>query len=163
MVKDAYKIGQLGVVVNFTCYEGTITMTETDGVGGSRIEPKCSAKIKQDMKVTLAGDMAVKKAGTSDLVIGVAYANPEDWVIEPRQDYTQAQAITAGMLRDCSIETIFKKIERVTCKSGESIAVGDYLEYGSTNIDEYEEADSATDIIALTAIDSDNQVIVGFI
>ena len=67
------------------------------------------------------------------------------------------------MLREVTIETIFKKITRVKCKSGESIAVGDYLEYGSTDIDEFEEADSTTNIIALTAIDSDDEVIAGFI
>ena len=42
------------------------------------------------------------------------------------------------------------------------IAVGDYLKYGSTDIDEYEESENATDIIALTAIDSNKQVVAGF-
>ena len=162
MAKDLYHIGRLGVVTPFKCHEGAISIQKTHGIGGNRVEPQVAAPIEQDMKVALDGNMAVKQAGTSDLVIGVAYANPLDWEHQPTQAYTAAQAKTAGMLRECSIETIFKKIETVTCKSGESIAVGDYLEYGSTDIDEYEEADSETDMIALTAIDSDNQVVVGF-
>jgi len=163
MVKEAYNIGRYGVRTAFKAKEGTITITETNPVGGTRVEPKLSAPIKKGNKVKLDGDMTITKATTGSLVIGVAYANPIDWEIQPATDYTQAQAISAGMLREVTIETIFKKIERVKCKSGESIAVGDYLEYGSTNIDEFEEADSATNIIALTAIDSDKEVIAGFI
>lgn len=162
MVKEAYNIGKFGVTTGFKCEEGTITITETHGVGGTKIEPHLSAPIKKGIKVKLTGDMRVAKATTGSVVIGVAAANPLDFEINPTEDYTQAQAISADMLRECSIETIFKKIERVKCKSGESIAVGDYLEYGSTDIDEFEEADSASDIIALTAIDSDDEVIAGF-
>jgi len=155
-------IGQLGVVAPFVCHEGAISIVETHGVGGTRLEPRLASPIKKGVKVTYDGDLAVKPAGTTDVVIGVAYANPLDFEVNPTQDYTAAQAKSAGMLRECSIETIFKKIVTVKCKSGESIAVGDYLEYGSSNIDEFEEADSATDIIALTAIDSDKEVIAGF-
>lgn len=162
MVKEAYNIGRYGVVTAFKAEEGTITITETNGVGGDRIEPKCSKALKKGVKVAITGDMRVAKATTGDVVIGVTAANPLDWEIEPTKDYTQAQAISADMLREISVETIFKKITWVKCKSGESIAVGDYLEYGSTDIDEFEEADSASDIIALTAIDSDNEVIAGF-
>lgn len=162
MVKEAYNIGRYGVRAAFKAEEGTITITETQPVGGTRIEPKLSAPIKKGDKVKLTGDMRITKATTGSVVIGEAFANPVDWEVQPVQDYTQAQAITAEMLREVTIETIFKKIVRVTCKSGESIAVGDYLEYGSTKIDEFEEADSTSDIIALTAIDTDNQVIAGF-
>ena len=161
-VKEAYNIGRYGVRVAFKAKEGTITMTETNPVGGKRIEPKLSAAIQKGDKVKLDGDMTVTKATTGSVVIGEAYANPLDWKIQPATNYTQAQAVTADLLREVTIETIFKKIIRVKCKSGESIAVGDYLEYGSSNIDEFEEADSASDIIALTAIDSDDEVIAGF-
>jgi len=163
MVKEAYNIGRYGVRTAFKAKEGTITMTETNGIGGTRIEPKLSAPIKKGDKVKLDGDMIITKATTGSLVIGVAYANPLDFAVSPATDYTQAQAISADMLREVTIETIFKKIVRVKCKSGESIAAGDYLEYGSSNIDEFEEADSATGIIALTAIDTDKEVIAGFI
>ena len=162
MAKELYNYGQFGTRVPFKCHEGKITIQKTHGIGGNKLEPQVEHPIERDMKVALDGDMAVKPAGTSDLVIGVAYANPLDWEHQPTTDYTAAQAKTAGMLRECSIETIFKKVETVTCKAGESIAVGDYLEYGSTKIDEFEEADSTSDIIALTAIDSDNQVVAGF-
>ena len=163
MVKEAYNIGRYGVRIAFKAKEGTITMTETNPVGGSRVEPKLSAPIKKGDKVKLDGDMTIAAATTGSLVIGEAYANPLDFEIQPTTNYTQAQAISADMLREVTVETIFKKIARVKCKTGESIAAGDYLEYGSTDIDEFEEADSASNIIALTAIDSDNEVIAGFI
>lgn len=163
MVKDAYNIGRYGVRISFKAKEGTITITETHGIGGNRLEPKLSAPIKKGDKVKLDGDMTVTKATTGSVVIGEAFANPLDFEIEPTTDYTQAQAVSADMLREVTIETIFKKIVRVKCKSGESIAVGDYLEYGSSNIDEFEEASGTTNIIALTAIDSDKEVIAGFI
>jgi hypothetical protein len=161
-VKEAYNIGRYGLRVAFKAKEGTITMTETNPIGGKRIEPKLSAPIQKGDKVKLDGDMTVTKATTGSVVIGEAFANPLDWKIQPTTNYTQAQAVTAELLREVTIETIFKKIIRVKCKSGESIAVGDYLKYGSSNIDEFEEADSASDIIALTAIDSDDEVIAGF-
>ena len=162
MTKDSYNIGQLGVVVPFKCHEGAISIVETHGVGGNLIEPHLANPIKKGVKVALDGDMAVKPATTSDVVIGVAYANPLDFETNPTTDYTAAQAKAADMLRECSIETIFKKVVWVKCKEGESIGVGDYLEYGSSDIDEFEEANDATDIIALTAIGSDNEVVAGF-
>lgn len=162
MSNEQYNAGALGVVLAFKCHEGAISIVETHGVGGNRIEPHCADAIKQYNKVTLDGDMAVKNATGGDTVIGVAYANPLDFETNPTTDYTAAQAKTAGMLRECSIETIFKKVETVKCKSGESIAVGDSLQYGATNIDEFEKSTDPTDIIALTAISSDNTVVVGF-
>ena len=163
MVKESYNIGQLGVVVPFKCHEGAISIVETHGIGGNLLEPHLASPIKKGVKVKLDGDMAVTAASTGDVVIGIAYANPIDFEVNPTQAYTAAQAKAANMLRECSIETIFKKVVWVKCKSGESIAVGDYLEYGSSDIDEFEEADSASDIIALTAIDSDDMVVAGFI
>lgn len=163
MVKEAYNIGKLGQRIAFKAKEGTITITETHGIGGNRIEPKLSAPIKKGDKLTIVGDMLVTKASTGDVIIGEAFSNPLDFKISPTKDYNQAQAVTADMLRELTVETIFKKIVWVTVKNGESISAGDYLEYGSTDINEFEEADSTSDIIALTAVDSDNEVVAGFI
>ena len=162
MSNTIYDVGRFGAIIAFKCHEGAISIVETQGIGGNRIQPVVANPIKKDMKVALDGDMAVKPATTSDVVIGVAYANPLDWEIEPVTAYTAAQAKTAGMLRECSIETIFKKIKTVKCKSGESIAVGDYLKYSTSKIDEFEEDSNPSDIIALTAINSDNTVVAGF-
>lgn len=162
-MEEDYNVGSLGVTLAFKCHEGAISIVETHGVGGNQIEPHLANPIKKEKKVTLDGDMSVKPAGTGDLVIGIAAANPLDFEINPTKDYTAAQAISADMLRECSIETIFKKVRTVKCKNGQSIAVGDYLKYGSSNIDEFEESNAATSIIALTAIDGDNTVVAGFI
>ena len=154
--------GKLGVIYPFKCHEGTITIVKTNGVGGSRLEPVVGNPVEQYQKVKLDGELAVAPASTGDAVIGVAYANPLDYDIQPTQDYTAAQAKTAGMLRECSIETVFKKIETVKCKSGQGIAYGNYVKYGTADIDEFEKSTGATDIIALTNQSADDTVVIGY-
>ena len=80
-VKEAYNIGRYGLRVAFKAKEGTITMTETNPVGGNRVEPKLSAPIRKGDKVKLDGDMTVTKATTGSVVIGEAYANPLDFEV----------------------------------------------------------------------------------
>ena len=155
-------MGRLGLVYPMVCHEGKITIVETSGVGGSKIEPVNETPVKQYMKVKLDGELAVAPASTGDTIIGVAYANPLDFETNPTKDYTAAQAKSAGMLRECSIETIFKKIETVKCKSGEDIAYGNYVKYGTADIDEFEKSTGATDMIALTNQSDSDTVVIGY-
>lgn len=151
-------MGKLGVIAPFKAKEGTITITETAGIGGTRKEPVLSAPLVKGQEVTIDGEMTVKAAGASDTIIGVVYNNPK-FSIEPRQNYTQSQAVSADMLREVGIETIFKKIITVNAKSGQGIAPGNYVTWKA----EVEKSTSATNYIALSAQDSNNRVIVGFI
>lgn len=157
-------IGKLGAVAPFQAKEGTITITETAGIGGIRKEPVLSAAIAKGKAVTLDSEMTVKVAGSSDTIIGVAYNTPRWPAAEPRTNYTQAQATSAGMLREVAVETVFKKIETMDAKASEGITAGKYLVWKSTGF-ELSSSSGATEtaFMALSAQDTNNRVIVGFL
>ena len=151
-------IGKLGAVAPFKAKEGTITITETAGAHGAIKAPVLSAGLSKGDLVELDGEMTVK-AHSSGVPLGFVYNVPK-WVEgEPRTNYTQAQAISAGMLREVGIETIFAKIVTLDAKASEGIAAGDYVDLKA----EVEKADSATNAIALSAQDTNNRVVVGLI
>ena len=164
MVKEL-NIGKLGAEAPFLAKEGTITITEDSGIGGSLKRPVHSAALKKGTKVALDGEMTVKAAGANDTVIGIV-GNSGNWVngVEPKTDYTQAAAITAGFLREFKIETKFRKILTVDAKASEGITAGMYV------IDKPKVEKSAssgtteTTCMALSDQDSTtNRVIVGYL
>ena len=158
-------IGKLGAVAPFKAKEGTITMTKDSSAHGSRIAPVHSAKLEQGTPVKLAGEMLVEKATGSDAIIGVVYNKEGKWVNgEPRQDYTQAAALSADMVREFAIETIFKKVETVDAKASEGITAGKYLVWKAAGVELSASSGSTeTKFLALSAQDSNNRVIVGFL
>jgi hypothetical protein len=158
-------IGKLGAIAPFKAKEGTITMTKDSSAHGSRIAPVHSAKLEQGTPVKLAGEMLVEKATGSDAIIGVVYNKEGKWVNgEPRQDYTQAAALSADMVREFAIETIFKKIETVDAKASEGITAGKYLVWKAAGVELSSSSGSTeTKFLALSAQDSNNRVVVGFL
>ena len=159
-------MGKLGVVAPFLAKEGTITITDGATAFGDIKVPVLSAELHKGDLVMLDGDLTVKAKTTSGVCIGIV-ANVPKWDVEPRTNYTQAQAVSAKMLREVGVETIFKKIITIKMKSGESAAPGKYLVYGSSTADEFELSASsgttASDIICLTTQGTDNTVVAGFI
>ena len=154
-----YNIGALGVVAPFKAKEGTITITDGASAHGDIKVPVLSAGLSKGDYVKLDGEMTVTKAGASDTaIIGIVYNTPK-WTVEPKQNYTQAQAVSGDMLREVGIETIFKKILTVPAKASEGIAAGDYVTLKVAA----EKSENATDVIALSAQDSNNKIVVGFI
>ena len=164
-----YNMGKLGVVAPFKAKEGTITIVEDSSAHGSRKVPLHSAALKQGQFVELDGEMMVKALTTSGVAIGIVYNEKGKWIkgVEPTANYTQAQAISGGELREWSIETIFKKILTVPVKSSESIAAGKYLVPDDTTAGEFKLSSSsgttASGYLALTDKSSSNTVVVGFI
>ena len=162
-------MGKLGVVAPFKAKEGTITITKDSSAHGSRKVPVHSAALEQGQFVELDGDMTVKALTTSGTAIGIVYNEKGKWIkgVDPVTNRTQAQAISADELREWSIETIFKKILTVPVKSSESIAAGKYLVPDDSTAGKFEQSASsgttASNIIALTAKDSNDQAVVGFI
>lgn len=150
--------GALGVIAPFKCKEGTITITEGASAHGTINVPVLSAAVAKGDYVAIDGEMTVKKAGANDTIIGIAYNTPK-WNVEPVQNYTQAQAVSAEMLREAGIETIFKKILTVDAKASEGIAAGDYVTLKA----EVEKSNAATDYMALSAQDTANRVVIGFL
>ena len=164
MVKEL-NIGKLGAEAPFLAKEGTITITEDSGIGGSLKRPVHSAALKKGTKVALDGEMTVKAAGANDTVIGIV-GNSGNWVngVEPKTDYTQAAAITAGFLREFKIETKFRKILTVDAKASEGITAGKYCVLSADGVKlSASSGSTASDIIALSAQDSNDRVVVGFI
>ena len=125
-------------------------------VNGKVVKP--SYGVKKGDFVTIDGEMIVKAAGASDAIIGIVYNAPK-FEVEPRQDYTQAQAVSADMLREVAVETVFKKILTVDAKASEGIAPGDYVTLKA----KVEKSSNATEYMALSAQDSNNRVIIGFL
>jgi len=159
-----YNMGKLGVVAPFAAKEGTITMSVGASAHGDIKVPVLSAALKKGDFVELDGDMTVKALTTSGVCIGVV-ANTPKWDVEPTTNYTQAQAVSAKKLREAGIETIFKKIMTVDVTG--TVAAGNYLAYDDSTAGKFEQTASSgttkSEIIALTAKDSNDQVVAGFI
>ena len=159
-----YNMGKLGVVAPFKAKEGTITISEGATAHGTIKVPVLSAALKKGDFVELDGAMTVKALTTSGVPLGIVYNTPK-WDVEPTTNRTQAQAISAGELREVGIETIFKKI--LTVDVSGTVAAGDYLVPDDTTAGKFEQSASsgttASNIIALTAKDSNDKAVVGFI
>lgn len=151
-----------GIVLPCKAVEGTITMNDTVSVHGDSKAPVLGAPIKQGDAVAITGDLQVEKAtGSNGTVIGFAHDHPE-YDVDPTTNYTKAQAISAGMLRNIGVETPFTDVRTVDAKASESITVGMYLEWSA---DGYKKTASSgttvSDTIALTAQGTDNRIVIG--
>ena len=157
-------MGKLGVVAPFNAKEGTITISDGATAHGTIKVPVLSAALKKGDFVELDGALTVKALTTSGVPIGIVYNTPK-WDVEPTTDRTQAQAVSAGELREVAIETIFKKI--LTVDVSGTVEAGNYLVPDDTTAGKFEQSassgETASNYIALTAKDSNNQAVVGFI
>jgi hypothetical protein len=151
-----------GIILPCKAVEGTITIATTASVTGDGKAPVLSAPVKQGDAVAITGDLQVEKAdGTNGVVIGFAHDHPE-YDVDPSKNYTKAQAISAGMLRNVGVETVFADVRTVPAKASESITPGMYVEWSA---DGYKKTASSgttkSDAIALTTQGSDNVIVVG--
>ena len=152
-------IGTLGVKTVFKAVEGVISIVEDASQFGSTVRPVLASPLKKGDAVAIDDEFRVKKATGSDVIIGYVINNG-NWTDgkEPRVAYTQAEAKTAGMLREFVIETVFKKIVTVDAKASEGIKAGDDIALKPV----VEKSQSATGIIALSDQDAKNRVVIGF-
>lgn len=151
-----------GIIIPVKAVEGNITISETVSVTGDGKAPVLSAPVKQGDAVAITGDLQVEKAtGSNGTVIGFVHDHPE-YDVDPTQAYTKAQAISAGMLRKCGVETVFADVRTVPAKASEAITAGMYVEWSA---DGYKKTASSgttkSDAIALTAQSSDDTIVVG--
>ena len=151
-------------VVPFLAKEGDITMVKTQTAAGTITGPSVASPLSKGAAVELDSDMTIK-AYNSGLFIGFVY-NEGKWVNgEPRTAENQAAAVSAGDLREVGIETIFKKIVTLTGKTSEGIAAKKYLVFhtdGTVKLSA-SSGSTATNMIALSAQDSNNRVVVGIL
>lgn len=149
-----------GITIPVTIVEGAISIKETVSTKGSDKEPILSNQAYPGERVAIIGDMQVEKAtGSNGTIIGFIHDNPE-YEIDPVVDYTKSQAIAAGMLRQCGVETNFVDVREVPVKNGEGIQPGNYVKDGADG-QKFEKSSTATNMIALTTQGNDNIVTIG--
>ena len=151
-------------IVPFKAKEGDITIAKTQTAAGTITGPSVASPLSKGAPVELDDDMTVK-ALNSGIFIGFVY-NEGKWVNgEPRTALNQAGAVSAGALREVGIETIFKKIVTLTGKTSEGITAKKYLVFhtdGTVKLSA-SSGSTATDMIALSAQDANNRVVVGIL
>ena len=151
-------------VVPFKAKEGDITLVNIQTAAGTIRGPSVASPLQKGAAVELDDEMTVK-AYSSGLFIGFVY-NEGKWVNgEPRTAMNQSSAVSAGALREVGIETIFKKIVTLTGKTSENIAAKKYLVFHSDGTVKLSASSgsTATNMIALSAQDSNNKVVVGIL
>ena len=151
-------------IVPFKAKEGDITIAKTQTAAGTITGPSVASPLSKGAPVELDDEMTVK-AYNSGLFIGFVY-NEGKWVNgEPRTAQNQSAAASAGNLREVGIETIFKKIVTLTGKTSEGITAKKYLVFHSDGTVKLSASSgsTATDMVALSAQDANNRVIVGIL
>ena len=151
-------------VVPFNAKEGDITIVKTQTAAGTISGPSVASPLTKGAAVELDSDMTVK-AYNNGLFIGFVY-NEGKWVNgEPRTAENQTAAVTAGDLREVGIETIFKKVITLTGKTSEAITAKKYLVFHSDGTVKLSgsSGSTATNMVALSDQDSNNQVVVGIL
>ena len=151
-------------VVPFLAKEGDISIVKTQTAAGTISGPSVASPLTKGAAVELDSDMTVK-AYNSGLFIGFVY-NEGKWVNgEPRTAKNQSAAVSAGNLREVGIETIFKKVVTLTGKTSEGITATKYLVFHSDGTVKLSSSSGATEtnMVALTAQDTNNRVVVGIL
>ena len=151
-------------VVPFFAKEGDISIVKTQTAAGTISGPSVASPLVKGAPVQLDSEMTVT-AYSSGVFIGYVY-NEGKWVNgEPRTAMNQSGAVTAGALREVGIETIFKKVITTEGKASEGIAAGNYLvlHTDGTVKKSASSGSTATNMIALSAQDADNRVVIGIL
>ena len=150
-----------GIIIPVTVVEGAISIQETVSVTGDNKAPALANPVKQGDAVALTGDFQVEKAdGTNGAVIGFVHDHPE-YEVDPATAYTKTQAVNAGMLRKCGVETVFADIRTVTAKASESITPGLYVEWSADGWKKTASSGTTkSDAVALTTQGTDNQIVI---
>lgn len=151
-----------GITIPVKVVEGAISIAETVSVTGDGKKPVVAAPVKQGDALAITGDLQVEKAdGTNGVVIGFAHDHPE-WDVDPTTSYTEAQAISAGMLRKCGVETSFTDVRTVPAKTSESITAGMYVEWSASGWKKTASSGTTkSDAIALVGQTTDNKIVIG--
>ena len=151
-----------GIVIPVQAIEGAISIKETVSVKGDGKEPTLANPVKEGDAVAIVGDLRIEKAdGTNGTIIGFVHDHPE-YDYDPVQDYTKAQAISAGMLRKAGVETVFADVRTVPAKASESITPGLYVEFSADGWKKTASSGTTkSDAIALTTQGSDDTIVIG--
>lgn len=149
------------VVFPFMAKEGAISIVKTQTATGTIRGPSVASPLSKGDVVEITADLTVQ-ALDSGVAIGTVF-NEGKWVNgEPREAMNQSSAVSAGALREIGIETWFKKIMVVDATG--TVAAGNYVAPSSSGFAQTSSSGAtASNFVALTAKDSNNQIIVGVI
>lgn len=151
-----------GIIIPCKAVEGKISIVETVSVTGDGQKPSVANPVKQGDAVAIVGDFQVAKAdGSNGAVIGFAHDHPE-YDIDPTTEYTQAQAISAGMLRNLGVETVFADVRTVPAKASEAITAGMYVQWSADGWKKTASSGTTeSNAIALSGQTSDDLIVIG--
>jgi hypothetical protein len=151
-----------GIIIPVAAVEGQITISDAVSVHGDSKAITLAAPVKQGDAVAITGDFQVEKAtGSNGVVIGFVHDHPE-YDVDPATGYTKTQAVNAGMLRKCGVETTFADVRTVPAKASESITPGMYVEWSADGWKKTASSGTTkSDAIALTTQGSDDKIVVG--
>lgn len=149
------------VVFPFSAKEGDISIVKTQTATGTIKGPSVASPLSKGDLVEITADLTVQALNTG-VCIGTVY-NEGKWVNgEPRTAMNQSGAVSAGALREVGIETFFKKI--MTVPATGSVSAGYYVAPSSSGwAATASSGTTASNYVALTAKDSNNDIIVGVI
>ena len=151
-----------GITIPVVAVEGAISIEETVSVTGDSKKPTLAAPVKKGDAVAITGDFQVEKAtGENGVVIGFVHDHPE-YDIDPTKPYTKTQAVNAGMLRKCGVETPFTDVRIVPAKASESITAGMYVEWSADGWKKTASSGTTkSDAIVLSGQTSDDEICIG--
>lgn len=154
-----------GITIPVKAEEGKIDIVTTNSVVGKEKKPVLQYPLEKGDAVELTDELLVQKATGDKPVIGFVHDNPE-FVggYEPAEPYTAAQAKSAGVLRECGVESVFKAVRTVPAKSSNGITAGMYVEFSTDGFKQTSSSGTtASSYIALTDQTTDNKVVVGIL
>lgn len=154
-----------GITIPVKAEEGKIDIVTTHSVVGNEKKPVLQFPLVPGDAVEISGELMVQKATGDKPVIGFVHDNPE-FVdgYEPAQNYTAAEAKSAGKLRECGVESIFKAVRTVPAKASDGITAGMYVEFSTDGFKQTSSSGTtASGYIALTNQTTDNKVVVGIL
>jgi hypothetical protein len=127
-IKPVLKKGEFGIHYTGKAKEGNLTIVETDGLKGTRIEPVFSNPLRKGQYVKLVDDYTFERADlATDEIIGIVQSKPEypDGYV-PTEDAVDGSYVK----RDVVIELFGGNIKTVNAKEANpEIEPGDSVKY----------------------------------
>lgn len=150
-----------GITLPMQCKEGKIDIVDSVSVTGDKSVVVLANPVAQGDAVVLTGEMLVEKAdGSNGAVFGFVGDHPE-FDNDPRTDYTQAQALSAGVLRKAGIETVYNDVRTVPAKASEAIEAGMFVEFGADGFEKTASSGTTeSNCLALTDQNTDDEVVI---
>lgn len=151
-----------GITIPVQAVEGQITIADTVSVTGDSKKPVLANPVEIGKEVAIVGDFQVEKAtGSNGPIIGFVHDHPE-YDVDPTTGYSKTQAVNAGVLRKCGVETTFVDVRTVSAKASEAITAGMYVEWSADGWKKTASSGTTkSDAIVLSGQTSEDTIVIG--